>query len=481
MLKMPSDQAEQEKRHAAMSSIIAAILLTVLKVVVGVSTNSLGILSEAAHSAFDLVAAGVTYWAVRYAAAPPDSGHPYGHGKAENLAALVECLLLLITCVWVLHEAANRLFFESVPVRASLWALGVMVVSIIVDYNRSRMLLRVAKKHNSQALEADALHFSTDIWSSAVVILGLLAMYLASILDPASPWRPWLEKADSLAAVGVCVIIIKVSISLGKQATNVLLDAGDAAATARIRPAINALRGVHDVKSLRLRRGGPTLFVEAVLNVDGNLLLEEAHSISEEVERLIKMEEHDADVSVQLVPLNAHAPDRLALVRKLAAAHGFSIHAVEIVELEDLDDGQGRQLLLELHVEMDPDMLLGEAHEAVSMFERRLREEFPHASIVTHLEPKSTPDCLEPTAPKDTHRIQNAIHALLAKHSEVSDCHNIFARGCEENLYVTFHCRMSADTTVAVAHATASALQAELHKSLPELQRVTVHMEPQKS
>lgn len=480
MPNTPSDRAEKEKKRAAINSVLAAVLLTLLKVVVGLATNSLGILSEAAHSAFDLLAAGVTYWAVRYAAAPADSEHPYGHGKAENLAALVECLLLLITCIWVLYEAANRLFFEPVPVRASLWALGVMIVSIIVDYNRSHMLMRVAKKYNSQALEADALHFSTDMWSSAVVIAGLLGMYLASFLDPASSWRPWLEKSDALAAVGVCVIIIKVSVALGRQAVNVLLDAGDAAAMARIRPAITGLRGVLGVVSLRLRRSGSTLFVEAVLSVGGNLMLEEAHSISEEVERLIKKEEPHADVSVQLVPLRAQTQDRLALVRKLAVAHGFSIHAVEIVELEGAGNGQELQLLLELHVEMDPHMPLGAAHDSVSSFEQRLREEFPKASIVTHLEPQNTPHSPKPVSSKDAGRIEESIRTLLANYKEVSDCHNVFARSYGENIYVTFHCRMPADTTVAVTHATASALQVELHKALPELQRVTVHMEPLK-
>ncbi len=476
----PHTTATREKSRAAMNSVAAAVLLTALKLVVGLATNSLGILSEAAHSGLDLLAAGVTFWAVRYASLPPDPGHPYGHGKAENLAALVETLLLLFTCAWVVHEAVVRLFFEPVPVKASFWAFLVMAVSIVVDYSRSRMLLRVAKAHNSQALEADALHFSTDIWSSAVVIVGLAALYLASLLDPASAWRPWLERADSLAALGVCVIIVHVSLKLGRKAVNVLLDAGDAAAMVRIRAVLVSLPGVRQVESLRLRHGGPTLFVEAALSVDGSLSLEEAHAISARAKQLIEEREKDADVSVHCLPLSSESPDRLALVRRAAAAHGFAVHSVEIMELEGAERGQA-QLLLELHVEMRPDLSLGEGHRAVSGFEEELRGKFPQAAIVTHLEPQEALDRPKLSPQEDNARIERALRTLLAAHPEISDCHNVHARTYGGGLYVTFHCRMPQSTTVAQAHAAASMLQAMLHRELPDLHRVTVHMEPLKT
>ena len=164
--------AEREKRLVALSSVLAAIFLTSMKIVVGLLTHSLGILSEAAHSGLDLIAAAVTLFAVRLSDRPPDREHPYGHGKIENLSALVETLLLLATCVWIIYEAIDRLFFKSVHVEASIWSFIVMGTSIGIDVTRSRALMRTAKKHNSQALEADALHFSTDVWSSSVVIAG---------------------------------------------------------------------------------------------------------------------------------------------------------------------------------------------------------------------------------------------------------------------------------------------------------------------
>ncbi|NLE75541.1 MAG: cation transporter, partial [Chloroflexi bacterium] len=165
--------ATREKRDAALTSVIAAVGLTTFKIVVGVMTGSLGILSEAAHSGLDLVAALVTFFAVKVSGRPPDRQHTYGHGKVENFSALFETLLLLATCGWIIYEAVQRLFFKSVEVQPSIWAFAVMAVSIAIDAGRSRVLYRAARKHNSQALEADALHFRTDIYSSSVVIAGL--------------------------------------------------------------------------------------------------------------------------------------------------------------------------------------------------------------------------------------------------------------------------------------------------------------------
>ena len=176
------EQANQEKNSAAFASVMAAIGLTVFKLVVGIMTNSLGILAEAAHSGLDLVAALVTFFAVRWSGHPADQEHQYGHGKVENLSALFETGLLLLTCVWIIYEALRRLLFQTAIVDATFWAFLVMFVSIGVDISRSRMLSRTAIKYNSQALEADALHFSTDIWSSVVVILGLVGVRLAGQL-----------------------------------------------------------------------------------------------------------------------------------------------------------------------------------------------------------------------------------------------------------------------------------------------------------
>jgi len=252
-------QADREKRLVAASSVAAALLLTGMKIVVGLQTGSIGILSEAAHSGLDLLAAVVTLWAVRASSAPADHDHPYGHGKIENFSALFETGLLLATCVWIAYEALKRLLFEHVHVEATLWSFAIMAISIVVDISRSRALARAAKKHRSQALEADALHFSTDVWSSAVVIVGLLAVRASSAFG-----IPWLARADAVAALGVAAIAVVISLRLGKKSVDDLLDAAPPDLLSRVAAAAR-VEGVLEVSQVRVRRSGPDVFADVTL------------------------------------------------------------------------------------------------------------------------------------------------------------------------------------------------------------------------
>ena len=273
---------DREKRAVAFSSVIAAILLTVTKLIVGFSTNSLGILSEAAHSGLDLVAAGVTLWAVRVAGIPADRQHTYGHGKVENLSALFETLLLLGTCGWIVYEAVERLTSKASPiVDASVWAFGVVLLSILVDITRSRALMRVARKYDSQALEADALHFSTDIWSSGVVLVGLIAVKLAEPLG-----LPWLYSADAMAALGVAAIVFVVSLRLARRSVDDLLDAVAPEMVDTVRTAAS-VQGVMGIGEARVRRSGPDCYADVTVLVAPNLEVSAAHEIANAVERAV--------------------------------------------------------------------------------------------------------------------------------------------------------------------------------------------------
>ena len=295
---MPATIENREKNAAALNSVIAAFLLTGLKVVVGLASGSLGILAEAAHSGLDCMAAIVTLVAVRVATKPADRGHDYGHGKVENLSALVETLLLLGTCAWIIHESVSRLLSGKVAVDASVWAFGVMAVSIVVDVARSRMLYRVALKHHSQALEADALHFSTDIWSSAVVIAGLLGVRLAG-------WYPGLKflvQADAVAALAVAAIVMVVSGRLGVRTVQALLDSSPPGVGERIRVAVAAMEGVFDCHAVRVRHSGPYYFVDLHITVDGEQSLRSAHDLTERVDQAVEAMLPGADVTVHPEP-----------------------------------------------------------------------------------------------------------------------------------------------------------------------------------
>ncbi len=302
---MNTGMAQKEKQVAARNSVFAAAGLTVFKIVVGILTNSLGILAEAAHSGLDLAAAAVTYFAVRVADKPADREHPYGHGKVENLSALFETLLLLATSAWIIYEAVQRLFFKAETVEISIWAFIVMGTSIIVDINRSRMLYKAARKYNSQALEADALHFSTDIWSSAVVILGLIGVTLAGEI----PGLDWLHKADAVAALAVAVIVIFVSGELGLRTVKALLDSAPDGMAEKLERAAESIPFVVDAHAVRVRSAGAYWFVNIHVNMDGKASLEGAHSVAEKVEAKIRATLPNADVHVHVEPVEVQ-PDQ---------------------------------------------------------------------------------------------------------------------------------------------------------------------------
>lgn len=292
--------ATKEKTAAALSSVIAAIGLTSFKIVVGLLTNSLGILAEAAHSALDLVAALMTFFAVRVSDQPADEQHQFGHGKIESVSALFETLLLLATSAWIIYEAVHRLTSPQVHVEVSVWSFIVMGTSIVIDFTRSRILMRAAKKHNSQALEADALHFSTDIWSSSVVILGLILV----LVSRAFPGLGFLEKGDAIAALTVALIVIYVAAELGLRSIQSLLDAAPGnATTQKIVAAVQAMKVVNDCHAVRIRPSGARWFVDLHVTMDGEISLNESHRITERIEKKVQEILPRSDVTVHVEPL----------------------------------------------------------------------------------------------------------------------------------------------------------------------------------
>jgi cation diffusion facilitator family transporter len=293
-----SQDGAHEKKWAAMSSVIAAVGLTGFKIVVGLTTGSLGILAEAAHSGLDLMAALMTFLAVGISGKPADRNHLYGHGKAENLSALFETLLLLVTCVWIIYEATHRLLFHPVELKVTFWSFTVMITSIVVDVSRSHVLYRAARKYNSQALEADALHFSTDIWSSGVVILGLVCVKIGGRV----PGLAFLHQADSIAAILVGLIVVYISVKLGVRTVQELLDVAPSGIERKIISAVEALPGVTGCHNVRVRYSGPQLFVDIHVLVEGNQTLKEAHNLTEEIERTIQKLIPNADVTVHPEP-----------------------------------------------------------------------------------------------------------------------------------------------------------------------------------
>ncbi len=466
-------QALREKQSAALSSVLAALALTGLKLAAGLYTGSLGVLSEAAHSALDLAAAGVTLYAVRLSAQPPDQKHPYGHGKVENLSALAETLLLLATCGWIVYEAVERLLNPR-PVEAPLWAAGVMLASVVVDVGRSRMLAAAAKKHNSQALEADALHFSTDVWSSLVVLAGLGALYFAETLSPGSPLKPWLMRADSIAALAVSGIVLSVSLRLGRQAVDVLLDARVQEDCEAVERAAAHVPGVTGVLRVRVRRAGPASFVDMRLSIPPGLDAGEAHEIARQARQAVRDALHGADVLVELKPEDVGPRGLLTRVQEVAGRSGLGVHDIQLRQSRD-------GLSLDLHAEVPGALSLAEAHERVSLLEADIRAAVDVARVTTHIEPEDGHPDLLPETGEASAALRRAIEQVVAETAGVCGLHNLALHRSGARLSAAFHCRMDPRTPITDAHEATTRLEAALRARLPDLVRVTIHMEPEET
>lgn len=461
--------ADAAKKKAAFSSVLWSALLTVIKLVAGISTNSLGILSEALHSTLDFVAAGITCLAVRISAQPADEKHPYGHGKAESLAALAETVLLVVTCAWIVVEAAERLFFSAVPVEPSWWAFGVVVVSLVVDISRSSMLRKVAREHKSQALEADAMHFTTDIWSSAVVLVGLICVFLASFTEPDSFPYALLTKADAVAALGVAGIVLMVSWNMARNAVLTLMDGGMNEETRRIRAALASNAPAYEARRVRVRESGARHFVDLVVTAPSGLRVDVAHEITTMLENIVRGVLPDAETTVHMEPEEDDRRDFYATSYRLASLYGLMIHNLRLITMGD-------GMHVEVHIEMPQDMSLEEAHEKVTAYESDLRKRVGAEYVVSHIEPRDSRTGQEGHA-VDQAEVEQVVQAAL-KESLLSDAHHIHVRTGEEGTSVTFHCRSCA-STVAEAHALAAKLEGDIRSRLPGLCRVIIHVEPE--
>src|SRR6478672_5498865 len=286
-----------EKRSAAGTSVWAAVVITGLKIVVGISTGSLGILSEAAHSGLDLVAAVLTFFSVRVSDKPADAEHQYGHGKVENFSAFVETGLLLLTCAWIIYEAVLRLFFRHIEIEPTIAAFAVMIFSMGVDWWRSRALGRIATKYDSQALEADALHFSTDIWSAGVVVLGL-----ALVLAGRKFNIDWLRDSDPIAALFVAGVVVSVSWRLARRTIDALLDAAPTGVRNRIISAVSKVDGLLEVDRVRIRRAGNRYFADLSIGLARNVTFQRSEQLATAVTESVRKILPDADVTVQPLP-----------------------------------------------------------------------------------------------------------------------------------------------------------------------------------
>jgi len=462
-----SEAMRVEKRSVAGNSVLAAMGITVFKIVVGLSTGSLGILSEAAHSGLDLVAAIVTFFSVRVSDKPADADHQYGHGKVENFSAFIETGLLLLTCVWIIYEALRRLFYHHVEIEPSIAAFVVLFLSMGVDFWRSRALGRIAEKYDSQALEADALHFSTDIWSTAVVILGLLLVQLGHRYNVG-----WLRSADPIAALFVAGVVIWVSWRLARKTIDALLDAAPAGVRSRILDAISNVDGVLEVDRVRIRRAGNRYFADVSVGLDRNVTFQRSEQVSDSVTHRVHGILPDADVMVHSVPRAQRTENIFDRIRAVATRHNLNVHDISVQDL-------GGRLHVEQHVELDERLSLKQGHDLVTALETEMRDEVPEiSSILTHIE--SEPATIEPgdEVVSDAD-LEQRLKKVATEFPEIVDMHDVRIKRVRDRVYVSCHCTMSDELPLSRVHDVSTALEIRLKQDAPELFRVLIHPEPQ--
>jgi len=456
----------REKRLAAGASVFSALLLVVLKGFLSIATGSLGVLSEALHSTLDLIAAIVTYLSIRVASQPPDEGHLYGHEKIESFSAFVETLLLLATSLFIVYEAIERLFFHGVSVRPSVTAVLILLLCLAVDVVRARALNQVASKYGSEALEADALHFSTDIWSTLAVIGGLLLTAAGERYE-----MPWLRYADPLAGLFVAGVVIRVGSRLGQKTLETLLDTAPRGLQGVIENRVAGIEGVLSVDRVRARRAGKRYFVDVTISVSRTATFEQVHAVSDEVEKRIK-DLVPADVMVHMEPRAGSNENVFDQVRAIAQRRGLAIHDVVANQLD------GR-LYLDMHLEVDESLSLVAAHRAATELERDVLAGIADASEVNiHIEPMGG-HIPSADAMKDLGRsVQEYINSLGSEYHELVQCSHVQVRRTENRIVVSCKCTMQGALPITEVHDVTGALADRVRERFPQVARVTIHPEP---
>ena len=456
-----SDMSWSEKQRVVINSVLASLGLTIAKFAAGLFTGSLGILSEAMHSLIDLGATLVTWFAVRWSDQPPDEEHHYGHAKAESVAALIETGLLFLITGWIILEAIQRLAAGEQSIDVTWWAVAIIAGSVAVDFNRSRSLRAVALKTSSEALEADALHFSSDMWSSVFVLFGLIAVWLG------------FPFADAAAALIVSFFVALAGLRLGKRTLATLLDTAPAGATAEVRAIVEMAQGVLQIKSLRLRPAGPTLFTSVVVEVRRTMPVDDIVKLKETLTDAISTKFPTADVTIAVNPVALDDETVFQRVMLIASRRNLAIHHLTVQEINS-------QLAISFDVEVDGVMALSEAHETATSLEDAIRQELgSDVEVESHIEPQPERHLAGSDAPARTaNAISTLLKSLANKQSRLSDLHNVRIRENEQGLFIHYHCRFAPSETIDDVHEVVDVIENGLQAKFPKIRRVIAHAEP---
>lgn len=450
------------KRKAALASIFASALLTLGKLVAGLLSGSLALLSESGHGLLDTGATILTYFAVRAADKPADEQHHYGHGKIEAVAALAETGLLMVLAVGVVYEAVHRLLSPAEGLVETTWlTFGVLIVSIVVDVVRWRSLNAIAKRTGSDALAADALHFSSDFVASALVLLGLIATHYG------------FRQGDNLAAIGVALFIAIAGYKLGRRTIDTLVDAAPAGLAERLRQAIENVPGVVDIEVLKLRPAGPQVIGELSVAVPRTMPLEKVFALKQDVLAAVTREAPEVDLTVTANPRALDEESIVERVLLIAAHRRLAVHHITVQHV-------GAKTSVSLDLELDAQMKHGEAHEIASALEAAIAAEVGEdVEIETHIEPLEAEELAGEDLPaEDAARIRALLDEGARHVGVLSEVHHVRARRTSSGLVVNYHCRVNPDLSVHDVHEAVDSLDRHLRQRMEDVVRVVGHADP---
>ena len=453
-----------DKERAALGSIAASAGLTAAKAIIGLLTGSLAVLSEAGHSLLDLAATVLTYVAVRVSGKPADAEHQYGHGKVESITALAETALLFLLAAVVLYEAAQRLIGERVyAVEATAAAFAVIVASIVVDFFRARTLGRIAEETSSQALEADALHFRSDMWSSIAVLIGLAGVALGY------------SRADAAAALVVAIFICTAGWRLGRRTIDTLTDAAPAGVSERVAAIARRVPGIVAVERVRARPAGAVLFIELGVGVNRALPLERVTAIKDGLTRAIRADMPKAEVTITTEPRALDDETVRERVTLIARNRGLAIHHVAVQAIADC-------LSVSADLEIEGTLPLLAAHDIASRLEEAIREELgPDVEVETHIEPLPAVVLAGRDAvAARVMEITEALTSLAAGITGLGEVHDVRVRETADGEIVNFHCRVDAALSVSTVHDLVDTVERALRRRFPSIARVIGHAEPRR-
>jgi cation diffusion facilitator family transporter len=457
----------KQKRVAALVSMLAACGMTALKLTAGLLTGSLGMLSDAAHSGLDLMGAALTFISVRISDKPADEDHTYGHARVETLSAFTETFLMGASCVWIVVEAVMRIFVAPVTVRPSVWPFAVLALSITVDFSRSRALKHVAAVSGSQALEADALHFASDIWSSAAVALGLAASYTGVHFGIG-----WLRFADPLAALVISAVILRFAWGLARRTTYELLDTAPAGARQRIVHAVEPIEGVVDLERVRVRRSGSRVFAELRVAVPRFDTAEHIEVLVQRITAAVKEVVPGADVTIRTVPRHASSENIFDRIRGVAALNNVTLHDLSVEQEEG-------GLRVEQHIEVAESLPLVEAHRFVCELEEQMYRAAPEVSnVLTHIESELATIEASATIEHDR-RLEEDLRGVARTLPEIVDIHEVAVSRMGDRLHLSCHCTLPDALPMQRVHDVITSLEVRLKLKRPEVYRMLVHPEPE--